>query len=105
MNSEEVFHEIKNIIKEVSNRESLGITEDFEITRDTVLIGHVGESQLKISSIDYIEIIVKIEEQFDIEFDFEVKLMTVGDWIDFVSFKSNKKIENEDLKDSLLSID
>ena len=74
------FEKIKQIIAE-----SLSVDED-EITMETTFIDDLGAD-----SLDVFEIIMAIEEEFDIEIDNEVaeKIVTVGDAVEQIKKAAN----------------
>jgi len=75
MSSEEVFEKVKNIIVE-----QLGVTEN-TVTSDASFIDDLGAD-----SLDIVELIMALEEEFDIEIpdsDAE-KVVTVGDVVDYI---------------------
>lgn len=75
MSSEEVFEKVKNIIIE-----QLGVTET-SVTLDASFIDDLGAD-----SLDIVELIMALEEEFDIEIpdsDAE-KVVTVGDVVDYI---------------------
>lgn len=74
------FEKIKEIIAE-----SLSVDED-EITMETTFIDDLGADSLDVS-----EIIMAIEEEFDIEIDNEVaeKIVTVGDAVEQIKKAAN----------------
>lgn len=74
------FEKIKEIIAE-----SLSVDED-EITMETTFIDDLGAD-----SLDVFEIIMAIEEEFDIEIDNEVaeKIVTVGDAVEQIKKAAN----------------
>ena len=78
---------IKKISKLIS--EVLEDENNIEVNMETHLIGVVNENDLGLSSIDYVELIVKVEQEFDVIYDFDVQLNTVGDLINYN--KSNKE--------------
>lgn len=57
---------------------------NMDITLDTHLVNGVGANGLSLSSIDYIEFLVLMEDQFDISFGFDTAIFTVQDIYDFV---------------------
>ena len=80
MSSEEIFEKIKNIIVE-----QLGVTEA-QVTREASFIDDLGAD-----SLDIVELVMAIEEEFDIEIpdsDAE-KVVTVGDVVNYI--KENVK--------------
>lgn len=74
------FEKIKEIIAE-----SLSVDAD-EITMETTFIDDLGAD-----SLDVFEIIMAIEEEFDIEIDNEVaeKIVTVGDAVEQIKKAAN----------------
>ena len=75
MSSEEVFEKIKNIIVE-----QLGVVET-SVTLDASFIDDLGAD-----SLDIVELIMALEEEFDIEIPDEdaEKVVTVGDVVDYI---------------------
>ena len=75
MSSEEVFEKVKNIIVE-----QLGATES-SVTMEASFIDDLGAD-----SLDIVELVMALEEEFDIEIpdaDAE-KVTTVGDVVDYI---------------------
>lgn len=75
MNAEEVFDKVKEIIVE-----QLGVAED-AVTQESSFIDDLGAD-----SLDIVELIMALEEEFDIEIpdsDAE-KVVTVGDVVDYI---------------------
>ena len=75
MSSEEVFEKVKNIIIE-----QLGVA-DTAVTSEASFIDDLGAD-----SLDIVELIMALEEEFDIEIpdaDAE-KVVTVGDVVDYI---------------------
>ena len=75
MNPEEIFEKVKSIIVE-----QLGVTEG-NITLEASFIDDLGAD-----SLDIVELIMALEEEFDIEIpdaDAE-KVVTVGDVVDYI---------------------
>ncbi len=75
MNGEEVFEKVKEIIVE-----QLGVAED-TVTQEASFIDDLGAD-----SLDIVELIMALEEEFDIEIpdsDAE-KVVTVGDVVDYI---------------------
>lgn len=75
MSSEEVFEKVKEIIVE-----QLGVAED-SITEEASFIDDLGAD-----SLDIVELIMALEEEFDIEIpdsDAE-KVVTIGDVVDYI---------------------
>lgn len=75
MSSEEVFEKVKNIIVE-----QLGATES-SVTMEASFIDDLGAD-----SLDVVELVMALEEEFDTEIpdaDAE-KIVTVGDVVDYI---------------------
>ena len=75
MSSEEIFEKVKDIIVE-----QLGVT-DTSVTMEASFIDDLGAD-----SLDIVELVMAIEEEFDIEIpdsDAE-KVVTVGDVVDYI---------------------
>ena len=75
MSSEEIFEKVKSIIVE-----QLGVTET-SVTMEASFIDDLGAD-----SLDIVELVMAIEEEFDIEIpdsDAE-KVVTVGDVVDYI---------------------
>ena len=75
MSSEEIFDKVKEIIIE-----QLGVTES-SITMEASFIDDLGAD-----SLDIVELVMALEEEFDIEIpdaDAE-KVVTVGDVVDYI---------------------
>ena len=75
MSSEEVFEKVKEIIVE-----QLGVTEN-AVTEEASFIDDLGAD-----SLDIVELIMALEEEFDIEIpdaDAE-KVVTVGDVVEYI---------------------
>ena len=78
MSSEEIFEKVKGIIVE-----QLGVTEA-TVTMEASFIDDLGAD-----SLDIVELIMALEEEFDIEIpdaDAE-KVVTVGDVVDYIKEK------------------
>ena len=75
MNTEEVFEKVKSIIVE-----QLGVTET-SVTMEASFIDDLGAD-----SLDIVELVMALEEEFDMEIpdaDAE-KVVTVGDVVDYI---------------------
>ncbi len=78
MNTEEVFEKVKNIIVE-----QLG-TPEANVTMESSFIDDLGAD-----SLDIVELVMALEEEFDIEIpdsDAE-KVVTVGDVVEYIKDK------------------
>lgn len=56
-----------------------------DIDSSSHLIGKYEENDIGLSSIEYVELIVMVEEKFNIIFDFETQLVTVGDLFNYIN--------------------
>ena len=75
MNTDEIFDKVKEIIVE-----QLGVSED-SVTNDSSFIDDLGAD-----SLDIVELIMALEEEFDLEIpdsDAE-KIVTVGDVVEYI---------------------
>jgi acyl carrier protein len=72
---EQVFDKVKGIIVD-----QLGVSED-DVTTEATFLGDLGAD-----SLDLVELIMALEEEFDIEIPDEdaEKLQTVGDAVDYI---------------------
>ena len=85
MSSEEVFEKVKGIIVE-----QLGVA-DTAVTLEASFIDDLGAD-----SLDIVELVMALEEEFDIEIpdaDAE-KVVTVGDVVDYIKEKLDRIVEN-----------
>lgn len=55
------------------------------ITLETKLVNGVGTNDIDLNSIDYVDFLVCIENEFDIIFDFEAKILTIGDIYQYIN--------------------
>lgn len=80
MNSDEIFEKIKNIIIE-----QLG-TEQDNIKLEASFIDDLGAD-----SLDIVELIMALEEEFDLEIPDEEaeKIVTVGDVVEYIKSNNN----------------
>lgn len=85
MERENILKIVEKIFREVIGDDKIIITED------TVISGSIGEDILMISSIDFVQAIVEIEEYFNIVIDFDFPIKTVADVINVVQFESKRR--------------
>ena len=77
MNNEKLSQEfflksIEDILKEI-----LGITELWvNLTMDTSLVFGVGENGVDLASIDFVDLIVKVENEYNVTFEFDAAIYT-----------------------------
>ncbi|HAR61855.1 MAG: acyl carrier protein [Candidatus Margulisiibacteriota bacterium] len=75
MTEEEVFNKVKAVVVD-----QLGVSED-EVTRDAAYVDDLGAD-----SLDTVELVMALEEEFDTEIPDEdaEKLTTVGSTVDYI---------------------
>lgn len=78
MNKEEIITEVEKIFKEVTGNNDLAISEK------TIIGGSIGDDILQISSIDFVQVVVEIEERFNVVIDFDLPLGSVEDIITLI---------------------
>ncbi len=78
MNRKEIVIELEKIFKKVTENNELSISEK------TLIGGSIGNDILQISSIDFVQAIVEIEERFNIVIDFDLPLSSVEDIITLI---------------------
>ncbi|MFR3251940.1 MAG: acyl carrier protein [Eisenbergiella sp.] len=81
MTRTDILEELKEILSEILEVEKNEISD--LVTEECTLVGGI-DNDLGISSIDYIELLVSVEEKFNVVFDFELRLATIGDMIDVI---------------------
>lgn len=97
LSTKSFLESVEDILKEV-----LGVSELwFELTMDTLLTYGVGQESLDLSSIDFVDLIVKIENLYNITFEFDVTINSLQDLYAYIIRElecnsddgSNKKTE------------
>lgn len=84
------LEKIKGLLLSVLNIDDLG----FELAMDTKLISGLGTNNLALSSIDYVDFLVCIENEYNIVFDFNVRIYTVRDIYDYIiAYKTQERSE------------
>ncbi len=78
MDREEIIIELEKIFKKVTGNNELSISEK------TLIGGSIGNDILQISSIDFVQAIVEIEDRFNIIIDFDLPLSSVEDIITLI---------------------
>lgn len=61
------------------------------ITLETSLVNGVGINDIDLSSIDYVRLLVIIEEEYDIIYDLTTVVYTVGDIYDYINNYKKKE--------------
>lgn len=77
---EEFLISIETILKKIFEVDSLWMP----LSLETSLGYGVGTESLDLSSIDFVELIVQIEELYDITFEFDVEISTIQDLYDYI---------------------
>ncbi len=78
MNRKEIIIEVEKIFKNVTGNSDLSISEK------TLIGGSIGDDILQISSLDFVQAIVEIEDRFNIIIDFISPLNSVEDIITLI---------------------
>lgn len=78
MDREEIIIELEKIFKKVTGNNELSISEK------TLIGGSIGNDILQISSIDFVQAIVEIEDRFNIIIDFDLPISSVEDIITLI---------------------
>ncbi len=81
MDKRTIITDLEMIFKEVTGDPNITISEK------TVITGSVGEDILQISSIDFVQAVLMIEERFNIIIDFDFPLNSVEDIIALIEHK------------------
>lgn len=80
LSTKSFLESVEDILKEVLGVSKLWI----ELTMDTLLTYGVGQESLDLSSIDFVELIVKIENLYNITFEFDVTINSLQDLYDYI---------------------
>ena len=59
---------------------------DVPVTLKTRLINGVGDNDIELSSIDYVQFLVRVEEEYGIICDFETQIYTIGDVYNYINY-------------------
>lgn len=79
MTYENVLATICDIFAEVLN------IEREEICAETKLTGEIGSNSLHMDSLEFVKVVIAIEDRFQIVVDFEEYFDTIADFADFVT--------------------
>lgn len=79
------LEEIKVILAKVLECDEAEI----DIDTNTKLFAEDSENNLGLSSIDYVEFMVEIEERFNIVYDFDTKISSVGELLEYIETYTN----------------
>ena len=78
MNRELIRNNIEIIIKQYNGNNNM------IIDNDTILLSQIGENNLGISSLEFVEIIIAIEDFYGIGIDLDKQMDTFGDLVQCV---------------------
>ncbi len=81
MNERKMLNEIKEIIAEVLEED----ISEVIIDGNTKLIGGMGENEIGLTSIDYVQFLVALEEKFNVIFDFGINIDTVSELMEYLN--------------------
>ncbi len=87
MGNQEMVSEVAEILSNVLEMDK----DNINISEDTKLVGGISEEDIGLSSIDYVEFLVGIEEHFNVAFDFDMRINTISELIDFIRAESGEK--------------
>lgn len=76
----EFLKTVESILQSVLEVDKIAVP----ITMETELVGNVGKDSLSLSSIDYVDFLVCIENEYDIVYDFDTRIYTLRDMYDYV---------------------
>ena len=69
------LEKVKNILSDILEVDFA----DVPLTMDTSIVDMFAEDSLSLSSIDYVRFLINIEDQFNVVFRFEDRMVTLGD--------------------------
>ena len=82
---EEFLIDVETILKNIFEVDSLWMPLSLEIS-----LGYgVGTENLDLASIDFVELIVQIEESYDITYEFDVEIITIQDLYNLSVYRIN----------------
>ncbi len=87
---EDFLIDIESILKKIFEVDNLWMP----ITLNTHLGYGVGTDSLDLSSIDFVELIVRVEELYDITFEFDIEINTIQDLYDYL-LDSKRIVDNK----------
>lgn len=79
--------ELESFLKKISELLATTLCVDelnMEIDLATDLVNGVGNNSLPLSSIDYVEFLVMVETEYDVVYDFETTVYTIGDLYNYI---------------------
>lgn len=71
-------------------------TMDIPITLETKLVNGVGTDGMDLSSIDYVDFLARVEYEYNIVYDFNVTIHTIGDIYGYIKEYKAKASTEED---------
>lgn len=74
----------EDILKKINNIIDIQQKQHFEINEKTQLGSMAGSNYITVSSLEYVELIVEIENTFDIIIDFDIDLYVMEDIINYI---------------------
>lgn len=86
------LEKMREILSKVLCEECLEIP----ISLDTYLINGVGMNGLDLSSIDYVDFLVSVENEYDIIYDFSARIYTVGDIYNYISSYMARQVNHNE---------
>ena len=57
---------------------------DVPVTLETRLVNGVGVNDIELASIDYVDFLLYVEKEYDIVYDFETQIHTIGDVYNYI---------------------
>ncbi len=88
--SSEFLERVKNILLDILSVDDIGM----DISMDTELVSSLGENSIPLSSIDYVDFLVCVENAYDVIFEYEARFYTLQDVYDYILMKHKQLEEN-----------
>lgn len=80
LNTDEFLQKMKELLARAISVDELNMSIDLE----TNLVNGVGKNCLPLSSIDYVDFLVMVETEYDIVYDFDTTIYTIGDLYHYI---------------------
>lgn len=80
LNTEKFIQKMKELLARAILVDELNMP----INLETNLVNGVGENCLPLSSIDYVDFLVMVETEYDIVYDFDTTIYTIGDLYHYI---------------------
>lgn len=77
---EEFLNTVETILKRIFEVDNLWIP----LSLETTLVYGIGTECLDLSSIDFVELIVQIEELYDITYEFDIEINSIRDLYNYI---------------------